>query len=428
MLYYGVMNAPENVNLAQQLKEQLPADLLDFIRKVGDLAQQRQQRLYLVGGTVRDLFIERCTLDIDLVIEGDATKIAPEMAQFNRAELTLHPRFGTATVQWRNRRADLATARAETYAHPGALPAVRPGTIREDLARRDFTVNAMAIELNPTRFGELIDPHGGRQDIGKKLIRVLHENSFVDDATRIWRAVRYKQRLDFSIEPVTLGLIKRDLDRLDTISGDRIRHELELVLKEEAPERALARAAELGLLAKIHPRLTWDDWLVETFNIAGARVISDKVHPHLLLALLSYRLSDAEIEKIINYLHFPKAAAQVLRDAAAIKAKVNDLAAPGLAPSKVYELLHGYSLLAIEANALGSGSETAAEHIGLYLNVLRHVNPVLTGKDLLRLGVPQGPGVKEVLQRLRAARLDGKINSRSGEEEMVRGWRNRGGL
>ena len=424
MLYYGVMNIPETTNLAEIMEEQIPSDLLEFILKAGGMAQKRQQRLYLAGGAVRDLLLERHTLDIDLVIEGDAIKMAQEMAKINRAEAVLHPHFGTAKLKWRGRSIDVATARAETYARPGALPAVKPGTIIEDLSRRDFTVNAMAIELNPPHFGELIDPHGGRRDIVKKLIRVLHDKSFVDDATRLWRAARYEQRLDFTIEPSTLGLLKRDIDRLDAISGDRIRHELELVLKEEKPEKAFKRAGELGVLAKIHPSLRGDDWLEETFTTAGERYVSGKPHPHLLLALLFYRLPDAETEKVIKHLHFPKAAAQILRDTAAIKANIDDLCLPGLAPSRVYELLHGYSLVAIEANTLGAGSETAAEHTELYLNVLRHVNPALTGEDLLKLGLPQGPRIKEVLQRLREARLDGKINSRKEEEEMVKGWIN----
>lgn len=420
MLYYVVMNPPETANLARQLQEQLPRDLFDFLRKAGDLAQKQQQRLYLVGGAVRDLLLERSTLDIDLVVEGDAVKIARELAKINQASLTVHTRFGTAKLRWRHRSADVATARAETYARPGALPAVRPGTIAQDLARRDFTVNAMAVELNPPHFGELIDPPGGQKDIRNRVIRVLHEKSFIDDATRLWRAVRYEQRLDFKIEPVTLKLVKRDIDRLDTISGDRIRHELELVLEEETPEKALKRAGELGVLAKISPSLKGDDWLVETFATTAAHCLSGKPHPSLYLALLFYRLPPAGIEKIIKYLHFPKVIAQVLWDTAAIRSGLKELSSPGLAPSLVYEILHGYSLIAIEANALGAGSETAAEHIGLYLNVLRHVNPALTGEDLLKLGVPEGPKIKEVLQRLREARLDGKIDSRKDEEQVVR--------
>ena len=191
------MSVPETCNLAGSIKEQLPSDIAAFIRLAGEVAEKRQQRLYLVGGVVRDLLLERVNLDIDMVVEGDAIKLAQAIAGVNQAKVITHPRFGTATLKWGKRSADFATARAETYARPGALPTVKPGTISDDLARRDFTINAMAVELNPRRFGELIDPFGGRQDIEKKLVRVLHDKSFTDDATRIWRAVRYEQRLDF---------------------------------------------------------------------------------------------------------------------------------------------------------------------------------------------------------------------------------------
>jgi tRNA nucleotidyltransferase (CCA-adding enzyme) len=419
--YAIILKMPEKINLTRSIKEQLPTDLLAFIVKAGDIAEQQQRRLYLVGGVVRDLLLQRSNFDLDIVVEGDAIKLAQEMAQINQATVTKHPRFGTAKLQWRKRSADLATARAETYARPGALPTVKPGTISDDLGRRDFTVNAMAIELNPRHYGELIDPHGGRQDINKKLIRVLHDRSFTDDATRIWRALRYEQRLGFQIEPDTRQLIESDIDMLATISGDRIRHELELVLKEELPEKALQRADELGVLAKLQPSLKADDWLAETFALAREKCLPDPPQPQLYLALLFYRLSAADTESLIKYLRLPKAMVQVLREILAIKTKMKELSTLGQAPSVIYDLLHGYGMTSLIASSLGAGSETVAEHIELYLNVLRHVNPVLTGEDLIKLGVPKGPKIKEVLQRLRKARLDGKITSRKEEEEMMRG-------
>ena len=415
---------PKITNLASRIHEQLPADLIDFVKKAGEVAQRRQQRLYLVGGVVRDLLLERSNLDLDLVVEGDAIKLAREMAHSKRAKVTAHSRFGTANLQWAKRSADIATARAETYARPGALPTVKSGTIVDDLARRDFTVNAMAIEVNPRHFGELIDPHGGRQDLKKKLVRVLHDNSFIDDATRTWRALRYEQRLDFRIESSTLKLLKRDVAMLSTVSGDRIRHELELVLKEELPEKAFQRADKLGVLKKLHPSLKGDDWLAETFVQARERCLPDEPHPQLYLSLLAYRMHTDETEQLVSYLRLPKVTAQVVQDTAAIKGKIKELSTPGLAPSLLYDLLHGYGLTAFTANALGAGSATAAEHIELYLNVLRHVNPALSGEDLKKLGVPQGPKIKEVLQALREARLDGKVTSKKDEEEMVRGQMN----
>ena len=414
---------PDKINLARSIIEQLPEDLIDFIKRAGEVAQRQQQRLYLVGGVVRDLLLERGNLDLDLVIEGDAIKLAQEIAESQSARVNTHPRFGTAKLRWSNRSVDMATARAETYARPGALPLVKPGTISDDLSRRDFTINAMAIELNPRHYGDIIDPHGGRQDIDSKVVRVLHDNSFIDDATRIWRALRYEQRLDFHLELATLELLKQCTVWLGTVSGDRIRHELELALKEELPEKVLRRADELGVLDRIHPSLECDDWLTKTFALAREHYLPDTApQPQLYLALLIYHLSAKGLEQIISYLRLPKATTQVLRETIAIKEKVNQLATPGRAPSQIYELIHSHGMTALMANSLAAGSETATEHIELYTNVLRHVNPALSGEDIVKLGVPKGPKIKEILQRLREARLDGKATSRKDEVEMVKGW------
>ncbi|OGO07646.1 MAG: hypothetical protein A2Y92_03710, partial [Chloroflexi bacterium RBG_13_57_8] len=337
------------------------------------------------------------------------------------ARLSVHPRFGTATLRWGERRADIASARAETYGRPGALPEVRPGTISDDLSRRDFTINAMAVELNPKRFGDIIDPHGGRQDIGARLVRIMHDKSFIDDATRIWRALRYEQRLDFRLEQATGELLKQCTAWLGTVSGDRVRHELELVLKEEQPEKVLRHADELGVLDRLHASLKCDDWLAETFTMARERCLPTAApNPQLYLALLCYRLTRAEAEKLIAYLHLPKTTGEAVRETLAIKEKAKELSAPGLAPSQIYELVHGYGLTALTAGSLAIGSETAAEHIELYLNVLRHVNPALGGEGLKKMGVPEGPRIKEILQLLREARLDGKVTNRKEEVDMVR--------
>jgi tRNA nucleotidyltransferase (CCA-adding enzyme) len=412
-----------NINLAKQLSEQLPEGVVALIKYAGEAAEKLQQRLYLVGGMVRDLLLGRCNVDLDLVAEGDAIKLAQIIAAAVQGKVMTHSRFGTAKIKWGIRSADFVTARAETYDRPGALPTVKPGTIKDDLARRDFTINAMAVELHPLHFGELIDPFGGRQDLDEKLIRILHEKSFSDDATRIWRAIRYEQRLGFKIEPATLLLIKRDITMLQTISGDRIRHELELILKEEMPEKAILRAAELGVLVKLHPALKGDDWLAETFATTRERSLPDAAQMQLYLSLLCYRFNSGELEQFTKSLRLPKVTAQVLQDTLVIKAKLKELSIPGLAPSIIYNLLHGYSPTAYIANSIGADSETAAEHIELYLNVLRHVNPILSGEDLVRLGVPRGPKIKEVLEKLREARLDGKINSKKEEEKMVKGWK-----
>ncbi|MBI2979387.1 MAG: CCA tRNA nucleotidyltransferase [Chloroflexi bacterium] len=410
----------ETVNLAGQIEKQLPAGLVGLMRQAGEVAAGQGQRLYLVGGVVRDLLLGRTNLDLDLVVEGDAIDLAQKLAGTTRSKITTHPRFHTAKIQREKWSIDLATARTEIYDRPGALPVVQPGTIDIDLLRRDFTINAMAVELTPGGYGRLIDPYKGQDDIKDMLIRVLHESSFIDDSTRIWRGLRYEQRLNFRLETATLKLMNRDIDRLDTISGDRIRHELELALKEEFPERVLRRAAELGVLAKLHPGLKGDSWLVEKFK--QARMASDTPPPGLYLALLAYRLNSAEAEELISRLRLPKLLAQTLRDADNLKGKLGSLADPGLAPSRTYNLLHGYSQTAIIANSLAGDSPVVRQHIQLFLDRLRYVRPALTGNDLIKMGFAPGPRMKAILERLHEARLDGKVTDKKEEEKLVKGW------
>ncbi len=415
-----------SVNLAHSMKEQLPAELVRFMQIAGELAQSRGQKLYLVGGVVRDLLLNRPNLDLDLVVEGDAIKLAHALLCIKQAKITIHPRFGTAKLQWDKWNVDLATARSETYNKPGALPTVQPGSISNDFFRRDFTINTMAINLNPDCYGELLDSYGGRDDIAQKFIRVLHENSFVDDATRIWRGLRYEQRLNFKLEPATLCLIKRDLPMLATISGDRIRHELELILKEDLPEKILCRADELEVLTKLHPSLKGNGWLAEKFEQARQLSPPDLPSASLYLSLLTYRLTGEENNQLISYLKLPKSAAKVLQDTISIKAKLQLLENLELTPSSIYSLLHSFSLTAITANMLTSDSPIARKNIHLFLQKLRHVKLILTGEDLKMMGVAPGPHIKKILTLLREARLDGKTANKRDEEKLVIKWLTQG--
>ncbi|MFC1918351.1 CCA tRNA nucleotidyltransferase [Chloroflexota bacterium] len=409
----------ETINLTNQIEKQLPAELVEFMQVAGLVASKQGQKLYLVGGVVRDLLLRRGNLDLDLVVEGNAINLAQRLADTFPGEIVTHPRFNTAKLKWNNWSIDLATARSETYAKPGALPAVKPGSLPDDLFRRDFTINSMATELIPSRYGQLIDLYGGRNDLERKLIRILHERSFIDDATRIWRALRYEQRLDFQLEPDTLELLKRDIPVLDTISSDRIRHELELILKEECPEKVICRADELGVLPELHPALKGDYWLADKFGQAHS---SNLPLSGLYMALLAYRLTNRENEELISRLRVSKPLALTLRDGNSLKAGLDSLADPELPPSRIYSLLHEYSPTAITANALACHSPTARQHMQTFLTKLRYVKPALTGNDLKKMGIAPGPQMKEILRRLHETRLNGKVKTKQGEKEMVEGW------
>ena len=411
----------QTVSLAEEIKKQLPTRLTDFMRRAGEIASRKGERLYLVGGVVRDLLLHRPNFDLDLVVDGDAISLARELADAAQVKLTTHSRFNTAKIRFNEWNVDFATARSETYERPGALPKVMRGTIAADLYRRDFTVNAMAVEVTAGSYGELIDIFGGVSDLKGKLVRILHEKSFIDDATRMWRAVRYEQRLGFLIEPSTERILERSIPMLDTISGDRIRHELELVLKERRPEKALTRAWELGILAKLHPSLKADTWLASKFRRARAPSTGGN-RTEVCLALLCYRLTEEEAAQLITYLNPTRRVAEVIANTLQLKSRLDELAAARLTRSYIYSLLHEYPEIAITVNRISTENSMVAKRLNLYLRNLRHIRPSLSGDNLIETGIPAGPRIKEILHMLLEARLDGKIKTREEEMRLAKDW------
>jgi tRNA nucleotidyltransferase (CCA-adding enzyme) len=292
--------------------------------------------------------------------------------------------------------------------------------IQSDLVRRDFSINAMAIYLDPPRFGELIDRYEGQADLKRGLLRVLHDKSFQDDATRIWRAVRYEQRLNFKIEDHTLELIKRDINYLETISGDRLRGELELCLEEEKPEKSLQRADALGILARIHPHLKFGESTASLFVKARGRLEPFSVPEEFELALLVYGLTPEHLTEFNALLKIPKSKALVLRETLQLKNELPALAEKELTNGAVYRLLHRFQQTAILVNLLAASSYVAKKRMELYLAKLQHVRTSLSGRDLLAMGITAGPRVKETLELLLEARLDGRVKTREEEIEMVK--------
>jgi len=406
------------MNLARQIEQYLPLQLLELVKGISGQAAKRGQRVYLVGGVVRDLLLGYPNFDLDLVVEGDAVKLAQQVAETSQAKLLAHHRFGTAKLRYDNFTLDLATARKETYAKPGALPTVTPGTLKDDLVRRDFSINAMAISLAANDYGELVDPYQGKKDLEHCLIRILHPESFSDDATRILRAIRYEQRLSFELEAQTAQLLKRDIPMLDTISGDRIRHELELILKEKRPELVIKRLAELGVLPRISPFLKGDGWIAEKFD--RARQLKKPTQlPSLYFCLLIYSFSVTEIEQLLARLNISAKLSRAMRDTLRLKTSLPLLNKPSLKPSEIYYLLREYESVAIQANAIASESSTAHRYLQLFLTKLRYVRTSLDGEELKRLGISAGPEMGKVIQLLHKAKLDGEVRTKADEKNLA---------
>jgi tRNA nucleotidyltransferase (CCA-adding enzyme) len=353
--------------------------------------------VHLVGGAVRDLLLGREPRELDVVVEGDVAELARRLG----AGATVHERFGTATVQSDGCRFDLAAARAETYPRPGALPDVRPAGIDADLRRRDVTVNALALDLGS---GELRAVKHAREDLAAGRLRVLHDESFTDDPTRLWRIARYAARLGFELEEHTAELAAAAVaaGALDTVSGDRIGNELRLALVEPDPLAALLAAAALGLAPWLAP---------DRDRAAAALALLPPGEGRADLLVLAASLeSEPELERaaadaLLARLGFTAAERAVLRACA----RASDLAAAmvdaGTRASALARVLRG---VPVEAVAL-AGAHGASGPARRWLDELRHVTLQIGGDDLLAAGVPRGP---EVGARLAAAldrRLDGEL-------------------
>ncbi len=267
-------------NLSERMRTILPAAEWELLRQVARAADKLNLPLYVVGGLPRDILLGRASKDFDLVVEGRAEQLARSLAAEHGGRVLVHRTFSTAKWEVPAPKAgrgaspgavdalDFITARSETYKHPGALPTVTPGTIADDLRRRDFTINAIAIRLDGPHSGEVRDDLSGRSDLERGIVRVLHPASFVDDPTRMYRAVRYEQRYGFRIAEDTLALIPEARAGIGALTAQRIRHELDLVLDEERVDAMLARLAELDLLRPIHPALSYDDAAAQRLSAA----------------------------------------------------------------------------------------------------------------------------------------------------------------
>ncbi|MBE9547135.1 MAG: CCA tRNA nucleotidyltransferase [Proteobacteria bacterium] len=244
-------------NIKGILVQKLPENITGLLESAGRCAEGMGFRAFVVGGMVRDLILNHENFDIDLVIEGEGIRFAGELAREHNADVRYYKKFGTAVLTFSDGfKLDVATARTETYEHPAALPKVLPGSIRDDMYRRDFTINTLAISLNPGHFGELMDFYNAERDIKRKLIKVLHDLSFIDDPTRVFRAVRFEQRFGFKTVRSTEKLIKDTvtMNVFAELAGYRISTELKLILQERNPLPVLKRLEELGVLELIHPK------------------------------------------------------------------------------------------------------------------------------------------------------------------------------
>lgn len=420
-------------NVVSILKEQLPDLVLERLSIIGEMADEMGYNAYLVGGVVRDLFLKRSNLDLDVVVEGDGIELATQVGHRLGARVRPHKKFGTAVMIFEdNLRVDFATARIEYYNAPGAPPIVETSCLKRDMYRRDFTINTLAVKLNKRHFGMLIDYYGGLKDIKEKTIRVLHNLSFVEDPTRILRAIRFEQRFNFRIGKLTLSLLKTAVKQnlLLEASGHRIFHEFSLILQEEYPVALIERLAELEVLPQIMgQQIRFDSKLKDLFQritqvVGWFKLLyldepfeAWKVYLYGLLNELGEDQLDSFQRRMGLYdkrskrmIEQAKKISQVLRD-------LNMFQGNNFQLKGMLEEFDTEFLLFLMAR---TGSDKVRKEISKYFTKIKYVRPYLRGRDLLEMGLKPGPLFKGVLDRLLEARLEGKVSTKEEELEFVK--------
>jgi tRNA nucleotidyltransferase (CCA-adding enzyme) len=408
-------------NLAQLLSTKSPVEhqqIFNLCRELSETIAQVES-VYVVGGVVRDLILGREPVDADISVVGDAGAFSGALAGRLGAARPTESEFLTFKITLGNTSEgaisiDVVTARAETYPEPAALPDVVPSSIKDDLERRDFTVNSMGISLSDSDWGNLVDPMNGLGDIMRKRIRVLHDASFTDDPTRLFRAVRYAVRLDFSIDSTTKSLIDDSLGKVDRLSGARLRNEFELMLGEPKRVEILHEAEDLGLLAAISPGLRIGSRSLEVMESGASTRFED------LLALSTFGLTQDEAEQVAKRFDGPEMWTKTIRGNPELADLVAVLDRSDIRRSEVAEILDSVPLQSIRAYIAAGPPLPRRDRMIEYIDKIRFERPEITGDDLIAAGIEEGPVIGQLIDIVRRARLDGQVKTKQEELDLAK--------
>jgi tRNA nucleotidyltransferase (CCA-adding enzyme) len=422
-------------NVLKFMKERLSPRILDMLQVIGEKAYQLGCNAYVVGGFVRDLFLYRTNEDLDIVIEGDGIAFAKKYAKFVNARIHSYEKFGTAVIIFPDGfKIDVASARMEYYKFPAALPTVEMSSIKLDLFRRDFTVNTLAIQLKPDKFGLLIDFFSAQKDIKEKSIRVLHNLSFVEDPTRVFRAIRFEQRFGFSIGKLTSGLIENavKMNFFKRLSGRRVFAELRQILEEKNPLDAIKRLDEYNLLSVVHPSIELNNQMISLFN-SVKKVLSwhDLLfleEPYMrwavyFLALTRHCDKETADEICIRIELAPRYKTILYKER--FEADRSMLWMERDLPTKnstIFKHLAVFRIELILYMMAATKHETVKRSISNYVTRLRYIDTSVTGKDLKKMGLEPGPIYREILQAVLDAKLDGQLKTRNDELDFVKAY------
>ena len=425
---YVAMPADTEDESVRLLRETLPASLQRLLEQVGEVAVREEFQAYVVGGFVRDLLLGVRNLDVDILVEPDGIALARAVTAETGSELKVDPRFGTAKVTLPDGfRLDFATARTESYARPGALPDVEESSITDDLRRRDFTINAMALALRPECYGQLLDPFHGKRDLEQRRIRVLHNLSFVDDPTRIFRAVRFEERYHFRMDPHTESLARQGIANgvLDSVTPERVLVKLRRLVSERKPVGALLRLDQLGWTHWLSPGLALDPALLR--RLPGALDWWNANAPEPVTALVVYLAgmlapagANAALDAARTRLRLPAPDLRTLEAALQAGDSVEELLPEEALPADVTRRLRTLvpeALVFLRARIAAEGEDRAkrAALLERFIKQWRTVKLEITGDLLIRAGYRAGPALGNALARTLDAKLNGDVQGADQE-------------
>ena len=418
-------------NVGYLMEERLPRPVVRLLKSLGEVAEGLGYNIYAIGGFIRDLFLKFDNLDIDVVIEGDGIKFAQEYAKRFPARIRCHIKFKTAVLIFPDGfKVDVATARSEYYESPAALPVVELSSIKMDLYRRDFTINTLAVKLNPRHFGILIDFFGAQKDLKERSIRVLHNLSFVEDPTRAFRAVRFEQRFGFKIGKLTANLIENAIriGGIEKLAPKRIFTELQLILNEENPLPVLKRLVDLKLLQAIHPEWTLPpkgEVLLGEIRTVLAwfdLLYLNEPYEKWLIYFLALIQPITHFTELRQRLGLPKRVVEVmnLRRYEGEKVLTTLQKNPTLSRSQIYHLLSPLPNEVLLFLMAKTTPETGRKAISLYFTQLKSLRISIGGEELKTMGLVPGPLYKKILGDLLEARINGKVLTREDEIAYVK--------
>ena len=420
-------------NVVRFMKERLSAELIKRLQQIGEVADDLGCEAFVVGGFVRDLFLYRKDEDLDIVIEGEGIAFAKKYAQLVGARVHTHEKFGTAVIIFPDgSKIDVASARMEYYKFPAALPVVEMSSIKLDLYRRDFTINTLAIQLNSDNFGTLIDFFAARKDIKEKIIRILHNLSFVEDPTRVFRAIRFEQRFDFTIGKLTAGLISNavSMDFFRGLSGKRVFTELRLIMEEKDPVDAIIRLNDFNLLKVIHSSITLDKKFISLLNSVQEVLswhdllfLDESYKRWIVYFLVLINQCDAErTEEICRRFELSPDFIKIFC--------VERIEADGcglwlernlpVSDSVLYRKLTGFRVELILYMMAAARLKAVKKSISHFFTELRRTRISIKGRDLKKMKLKPGPIYRQILGAVLDAKLDGKLKTKKDEIDFAR--------